>query len=141
MKSVSTRPGEIDTTRIRGARARASDLVILSTAAFEAQYITLLPIAVTAARDEILTTTAPPGCVLLSSKGRSARTAAKGPRTLVARMRSIKLSSKLSRSPCGTNRVVPAQLTSTSQRPYRALIVDARPVRAALSVTGAESAA
>jgi len=29
--------------RIPRARARASDLVILSTAAFEAQYITLLP--------------------------------------------------------------------------------------------------
>src|ERR1700680_3906304 len=62
MKSVSTRPGETDTTRIRGARARASDLVMLSTAAFDAQYITLLPIAVTAASDEIFTTTAPPGC-------------------------------------------------------------------------------
>src|SRR5712671_7669196 len=82
MKSVSTRPGEIDMTRILGARARASDLVILSTAAFDAQYITLLPIAVIAARDEILTTTAPPDSVLRSSSGRNARTAANAPRTL-----------------------------------------------------------
>ena len=36
-KSLSTSPGETDTTRIFGARARASDFVMLSTAAFEAQ--------------------------------------------------------------------------------------------------------
>src|SRR5271165_1372427 len=84
-KSFSTRPGETDTTRIFGARARASDLVMLSTAAFDAQYITLLPIAVTPAIDEILITTAPPSWLLFSSNGRSARTAANGPRTLVER--------------------------------------------------------
>src|SRR6516164_9729758 len=52
--SVSTRAGETETTRMRGASARASDFVMLSTAAFEAQYITLLPMAMVAAAEEIL---------------------------------------------------------------------------------------
>ena len=54
--SVSIRPGETDTTRMSGASARASDAVILSTAALDAQYITLLPMAVRAAIEDILTT-------------------------------------------------------------------------------------
>ena len=37
MKPVSTTPGETETTRIRGASARASERVTLSSAAFEAQ--------------------------------------------------------------------------------------------------------
>ena len=36
-KSVSTRPGDTDTTRISGANARADDLAILSNAALDAQ--------------------------------------------------------------------------------------------------------
>src|SRR6266850_4884565 len=62
--SVSTNPGDTDITRTAGANARASDCVILSSAAFDAQYMILLPIAVRAAMEEMLTTTAPPGCVL-----------------------------------------------------------------------------
>ena len=37
MNPVSTTPGETETTRIRGASARASERVTLSSAAFEAQ--------------------------------------------------------------------------------------------------------
>src|SRR5437879_689552 len=59
--SVSTSAGDTDTTRMRGARARASDLVMLSRAALDAQYITLLPIAMLPAAEERLTTTPPPG--------------------------------------------------------------------------------
>src|ERR1039457_5101007 len=53
IKSLSTAPGRMERTGMVGASARASDLVMLSTAAFDAQYITLLAIAVTAPRDEI----------------------------------------------------------------------------------------
>src|SRR6202011_5765927 len=59
--SVSTNPGDTEMTRTAGASARASDWVMLSSAALEAQYMTLLPMAVRAAMEEILTTTAPPG--------------------------------------------------------------------------------
>jgi hypothetical protein len=55
MKSVSTAPGEIDKTRIFGANARPKDRVIESSAAFDAQYATLLPIPDLAATDEMLT--------------------------------------------------------------------------------------
>src|SRR6185436_16881245 len=48
MKPVSTTPGDTETTRIRGASARPSERVRLSSAAFDAQYATLLPCPVTA---------------------------------------------------------------------------------------------
>ena len=68
---------------MRGARARASERVMLSNAAFEAQYAILLPLASRAASDEMLTIT-PPGSA--SSSRRTARMVAKGPRTLVRMM-------------------------------------------------------
>ena len=97
--------------------------------------------AVTPAMEEMLITTAPPRCVLLASKGCSARIVAKGPRTFVARIASIRASSTPFRSPCGTNRVTPAQFTSTSQTPYRSATSAASFASPALSVTGAASAA
>ena len=59
--SPSTHPGDTDTTRIVGASERPSDRVIESSAAFDAQYATLLPCPVTPATDEMLTTTAAVG--------------------------------------------------------------------------------
>jgi hypothetical protein len=97
--SVSARPGETETTRMRGASARVSDRVILSTAAFDAQKATLLPIAVTAAMDDRFTTSA---WSLWSRRRRKARTTAKGPRTLEANISSNKASSSRSSSPRGT---------------------------------------
>ena len=45
-------PGDTEMTRTAGASARASDWVMLSRAAFEAQYMILLPMAVRAAIEE-----------------------------------------------------------------------------------------
>jgi hypothetical protein len=58
IKSASTTPGETEITLIFGASARAKDFVRLSTAAFDAQYTMLLPIAITPAIDEMLTMSA-----------------------------------------------------------------------------------
>jgi len=86
-------------------------------------------------------TTPPPFRPERSSIGLTARSAATAPRTLVASIVSISSSSRASKSACGTKRVVPAQLTKTSQRPQRASMAAASDLRAALSVTDAASAA
>src|SRR6185437_4261177 len=97
----------------------------------------LLPIAVTAAIEEMLTIAPPP---LRRISGRAARTLAIAPRTLTSRMRLMSASSSASRSPCGTKRVIPAELTSRSRRAWRLSIVAIASASAALSVTGMLSA-
>src|SRR6185295_1285098 len=52
-----------------------------------------------------------------ASNVRNARTAANGPRQFTRKISSINRSSNASRSLCWTNRVMPAQFTSTSVRP------------------------
>ena len=96
--------------------------------------------AITEAIEEILTITPPPASSLRSSSALKARTAANAPRTLTAKIASNNSSSRPSRSAWATNRVVPAQLTSTSQRPQRPATVAAALCSAALSVTGAAMA-
>ena len=75
--SPSTQPGETDSTRTAGAKARASERVMESTAAFDAQYATLLPRPVTPATEEMLMTTPPSPA---ASMVWNARTVANEPR-------------------------------------------------------------
>lgn len=120
--SPSTQPGETETTRIAGASALARERVIESTAAFDAQYATLLPSPVTAAIEETLMTTPPsPAASIVWN----ARTVANEPRQLTRKMRSINSSSSASRSACGTGLVTPAALIKISSRPYVAATSEA----------------
>src|SRR5262245_54908130 len=59
-KSVSTAAGDTHRKRTSGPNTRARDIVIVSSAAFAAQYAMLLPDPVDAEMDETLTTTASP---------------------------------------------------------------------------------
>src|SRR6185312_747690 len=96
----------------------------------------MLPIAVTAAIEEILTIAPPPRRI----SGRAALALAITPRTLTSRMWLMSPSSSASRSPCGTKRVIPAELTRRSSRECRLSIAAIASASAALSVTGIRNA-
>ena len=132
--SPKTQPGDTETTRIVGANALAKERVMLSIAAFEAQYATLLPIAVTAATEEILTIKPLPLCI---NKSLQARIIANEPLKLVVKILSIHSSVKASRSSCGTGVVIPALLTKMSNLPYFSRIKWANSANLELSSTGA----
>src|SRR5476651_2488200 len=59
-KAVATEAGETQRNRISGPNTRANDIVMVSRAAFAAQYAMLLPDPVKAETDDTLTATASP---------------------------------------------------------------------------------
>ena len=69
-KSVATEAGDTHRKRIYGPNTRASDIVMVSSAAFAAQYAMLDPEPVNAETDDTLTTTPSPETF---SSGTSAR--------------------------------------------------------------------
>ena len=101
-------------TRISGASARASDSVSVLTAPFDAAYATDEPSPAVPAMDDKFTTAPRP---LAWSALRQARIIWNVPMRFTSYVRVNSLAESASRSACGMNRVVPAQLTNASTRP------------------------
>jgi len=113
-QAVFTKPGATTLTRISGPSTRASDMLIVSSAAFDAAYATDEPVPSTEATEEMLTIE--PRLVL--SAGAQARIICQGPTRLTRKMPRMSSADSPSRSSCLTNFVVPALLTSASMRPH-----------------------
>ena len=113
-KLVSTAPGETAIRRTSGPNTRASDFTITSRPALVAPYTTEEPEPWKPAMEDTCTTSPSPETLSIGAK---VRIAAYWPRQLISNMRSMRASSRPSRSVCGTALVKPAELTRMSSRP------------------------